>query len=136
MDKINVTRSSLPPYEEYCAEIRDMWDNRWLTNMGEKHRGFQAELAGYLDVDNIELLTNGHMALELTLQALKLSGEVITTPFTFASTTHALVRCGLEPVFCDVDPADFTMDASKIEPLITEKTSALLPVHVLSLIHI
>ena len=130
MDKINVTRSSLPPYEEYCAEIRDMWDNRWLTNMGEKHRGFQAELAGYLDVDNIELLTNGHMALELTLQALKLSGEVITTPFTFASTTHALVRCGLEPVFCDVDPADFTMDASKIEPLITEKTSALLPVHV------
>ncbi len=130
MDKINVTRSSLPPYEEYCAEIRDMWDNRWLTNMGEKHRGFQAELAGYLDVDNIELLTNGHMALELTLQALKLSGEVITTPFTFASTTHALVRCGLEPVFCDVDPADFTMNASKIEPLITEKTSALLPVHV------
>ncbi len=130
MDKINVTRSSLPPYEEYCAEIRDMWDNRWLTNMGEKHRGFQAELAGYLDEDNIELLTNGHMALELTLQALKLSGEVITTPFTFASTTHALVRCGLEPVFCDVDPADFTMNASKIEPLITEKTSALLPVHV------
>lgn len=78
----------------------------------------------------MELLTNGHMALELSLQALKLTGEVITTPFTFASTTHAIVRNGLTPVFCDVDPHDFVMDASKIEGLITKRTSAIMPVHV------
>ena len=78
----------------------------------------------------MELLTNGHMALELSLQAFGLSGEVITTPFTFASTTQAIVRNGLTPVFCDINPIDFTIDVSKIEALITEKTSAILPVHV------
>jgi len=81
-------------------------------------------------VDDIELLTNGHMALELSLQAMNLKGEVITTPFTFASTTHAIVRNGLKPVFCDINPDDYTIDVSKIESLITENTSAIVPVHV------
>lgn len=130
MDRINVARSSLPPFEEYCAEIRDMWDSRWLTNMGEKHEKLRAGLQNYLGAEHIELITNGHLAIELALQAMDLTGEVITTPFTFASTTHAIVRCGLEPVFCDINSIDFTMDVSKIEHLITEKTSAILPVHV------
>ena len=129
-NKILVTRSSLPEYEEYCEEIRELWDTRWLTNMGAKHKQLQAELTKYLDVVEIDLLTNGHMALELSMQALNLKGEVITTPFTFASTTHAIVRNGLEPVFCDINPIDFTIDVSKIEELITDKTCAIVPVHV------
>ena len=130
MDKIAVTRSSMPTYEEYCEEIKDIWESRWLTNMGVKHRDFQERLKEFLDVEAIDLFTNGHMALELSLQALRLEGEVITTPFTFASTTHAIVRNGLEPVFCDVSPIDFTIDVSKIEALITDKTCAIVPVHV------
>lgn len=127
---INVTRSSMPPLEEYVNEIKDLWESRWLTNMGVKHQELQKKLLEYLDVENIDLLTNGHMALELTMQALNLHGEVITTPFTFASTTHSIVRNGLEPVFCDINPVDFTMDVSKIESLITDKTCAIVPVHV------
>lgn len=130
MNRILVTRSSMPSFEEYCEEIKDIWDSHWLTNMGPKHKTLQAELTEYLDVDAVDLLTNGHMALELSMQALHLSGEVITTPFTFASTTHAIVRNGLQPVFCDINPVDFTMDVSKLESLITEKTSAIVPVHV------
>lgn len=130
MAKILVTRSSMPTLEEYVEEIKDIWESRWLTNMGVKHQRLQKELTEYLDVENIDLLTNGHMAIELTLQALNLSGEVITTPFTFASTTHAIVRNGLTPVFCDVNPVDFTMDVEKLEALITDKTCAILPVHV------
>ncbi len=129
-DKILVTRSSMPTLEEYTDEIKDIWDSHWLTNMGPKHKQLQAELEKYLDVENIDLLTNGHMALELSMQALGLKGEVITTPFTFASTTHAIVRNGLEPVFCDVNADDFTIDTTKIEELITEKTCAIVPVHV------
>ena len=132
MDKILVTRSSIPPLEEYVEEIKPLWESHWLTNMGEKHKALQAELKKYLEVPEIELFTNGHMALEMALQALELpeGGEVITTPFTFASTTHAIVRNGLEPVFCDIDPETFTMDPGKIEALITPKTCAILPVHV------
>lgn len=129
-NKILVTRSSMPDFEEYCEEIKELWDSRWLTNMGVKHKQLQAELTNYLDVENIDLLTNGHMALELSMQALNLQGEVITTPFTFASTTHAIVRNGLEPVFCDINADDFTMDATKLESLITDRTSAIVPVHV------
>ena len=130
MDQILVTRSSMPSFEEYCEEISSMWDTHWLTNMGPKHKQFQAELLKYMGVEYIDLFTNGHMAIELTLQAMNLQGEVITTPFTFASTTHAIVRNGLEPVFCDIDPVTFTMDAGKIENLITDRTCAILPVHV------
>ncbi|SDF08941.1 DegT/DnrJ/EryC1/StrS family aminotransferase [Marvinbryantia formatexigens] len=130
MDKIFVTRSSMPELAEYVTEISGMWENHWLTNMGPKHQEFQSELEKYLGVENVELVTNGHMALELTLQAMHLQGEVITTPFTFASTTHAIIRSGLKPVFCDIDPVTYTMDVRKIEALITDKTCAILPVHV------
>lgn len=129
-DKILVTRSSMPEIEEYINEIKPMWESHWLTNMGVKHKQLQVDLCDYLNVENIDLLTNGHMALELTLQAMNLQGEVITTPFTFASTTHAIVRNGLTPVFCDIDPETYCMDASKIEKLITDRTCAIMPVHV------
>ncbi len=129
---INVTRSSMPEFEEYCAEIRELWDSRWLTNMGVKHRQLEADLKAYLGCPNIALYTNGHLALEHILDALDLpkGGEVITTPFTFVSTTHAIVRNGLVPVFCDINPTDYTMDVTKIESLITDKTCAIVPVHV------
>lgn len=130
MGNILVTRSSMPSMEEYMEEIKDLWETHWLTNMGVKHKQLQANLTDYLGVEHVELLTNGHMALELTLQAMNLQGEVITTPFTFASTTHAIVRNGLTPVFCDIDPVTYTMDASKIEALITNRTCAIMPVHV------
>lgn len=130
MKRILVTQTSMPPYEEYINEIKDIWDSHWLTNMGPKHNLLQDKLKGYCGVDNISLFTNGHNALELCLQAMNLSGEVITTPFTFASTTHAIVRNGLTPVFCDVNPIDYTMDVTKIEDLITDKTTAIVPVHV------
>lgn len=129
-DKILVTRSSMPPLNEYVDEIKGLWDSHWLTNMGIKHKQLQENLKKYLGVENVELLTNGHMALELTLQALNMQGEVITTPFTFASTTHAIVRNGLEPIFCDIDPETYTMDTGKIEQLITDRTCAIMPVHV------
>ncbi len=132
MSQINVTRSSLPSYEEYCEEIKELWDSRWLTNMGAKHSLLQAELERRLSVPHVTLYTNGHLALEAVLQAMNLpaGGEVITTPFTFASTTHAIVRNGLVPVFCDVNDTDYTMDVTKIEQLITSKTVAIVPVHV------
>ena len=129
-EQILVTRSSMPAMEEYIEEIRPIWESHWLTNMGEKHEAFQLELQKYMGVPNVELLTNGHMALELSLQAMNLQGEVITTPFTFASTTHAIVRNGLEPVFCDIDPETYTMDVTRIERLVTDRTCAILPVHV------
>lgn len=127
---INVTRSSMPEFEEYCEEIRDLWDSRWLTNMGVKHKQFQANLIDYLGVSHIDLFSNGHMALEMAIQAMDLTGEVITSPFTFASTTHAIVRNGLTPVFCDIDANTYTIDVNKIEALITDKTCAIIPVHV------
>ena len=130
MKNILVTQTSMPPFEEYIDEIKDIWNSRWLTNMGPKHNRLESELKDYLSVKNISLFTNGHNALELCIQAMNLSGEVITTPFTFASTTHAIVRNGLTPIFCDVNPIDYTMDVTKIEKLITDKTSAILPVHV------
>jgi len=129
-NQILVTRSSMPSLDEYVDEIKEMWESHWLTNMGPKHKKLQQELIKFLDVEHIDLLTNGHMALELSMQALNLQGEVITTPYTFASTTHAIVRNGLEPVFCDINPIDFTLDVSKIEDLITDKTCAIVPVHV------
>lgn len=129
---INVTRSSMPSYEEYCEEIKDIWDSHWLTNMGVKHEQLQAGLEQYLNVPNVVLYTNGHLALENAIAAMNLpaGGEVITTPFTFASTTHAIVRNGLVPVFCDINDADYTIDVKKMESLISPKTCAIVPVHV------
>lgn len=129
-DKILVTRASLPPIEEYIEEIKSIWDTHWLTNMGEKHKEFQQQLTKYMGVENIELMVNGHMALELAIQAFDLKGEVITSPFTFASTTHSIVRNGLKPVFCDIKDDDYTIDPNKIEQLISDKTCAIVPIHV------
>lgn len=127
---ILVTRSSLPDYEEFIQMIRPIWDTAWLTNMGDYHKELERQLKKYMGTDHLVLFVNGHMALEMAIQALELTGEVITTPFTFASTTHAIVRNGLTPVFCDIRPEDYTMDPDRIEALITDKTSAILPVHV------
>ena len=140
--KILVTRSSMPPFEEYADEIKDMWDTHWLTNMGVKHKQLEKDLADYLGIskENIALFVNGHQALECILEAFQLGkeknawgepkNEVITTPFTFASTTHAIVRKGLKPVFCDIKEDDYTLDPDKIEALITDRTCAIVPVHV------
>ncbi|MCM1561784.1 MAG: aminotransferase class I/II-fold pyridoxal phosphate-dependent enzyme, partial [Butyrivibrio sp.] len=131
VDKILVTRALLPPMQEYIDEIADIWESHWLTNMGSKHEALTDKLKEYLKVDHISLFSNGHMALELGLQALNLDGgEVITTPFTFASTTHAIVRNRLKPVFCDIRDDDYTIDAGKIEELVTDRTVAIVPVHV------
>lgn len=129
---INVTRSSMPSFEEYCEEIKELWDSHWLTNMGVKHKQLQAELEAFLNTPHVTLYTNGHLALENAIAVMNFpkGAEVITTPFTFVSTTHAIVRNGLTPVFCDINPATYTIDASKIEALITEKTAAIVPVHV------
>ena len=131
-EHINVTRSSMPGFEEYCNEIRELWDSRWLTNMGIKHRQLEKELNDYLQVPHTLLYTNGHLALEQVIRAMDFpaGAEVITTPFTFASTTHAIANNGLVPVFCDVNEKDYTMDVDKIEALITDKTVAIVPVHV------
>ena len=120
----------MPDLNEYIEEIKDLWGSHCLTNMGVKHRKLEAELLKYLNALNIMLFTNGHAALECGLAAFNLTGEVITTPFTFASTTHAIVRNGLTPVFCDIDPDDCTIDVNMMESLITENTSAIIPVHV------
>ena len=132
MDKILVTRSSMPSFEEYCDEIHKLWDSHWLTNMGEKHKELQQKLEEYLQCPHVILYTNGHLALENIIAAMQfpVGSEIITTPFTFASTTHAIVRNNLIPVFCDVREDNYTLDADKIEELITEKTVAILPVHV------
>jgi len=130
--KIFVTRSSMPPYEEYIEAIRPLWDTHWLTNMGIYHQQLEKALKEYLDVSELSLMVNGHMALELTIQSFGFpqNAEVITTPFTFISTTHAIVRNHLKPVFCDIKPDDGTIDEEKIEDLITEHTVAIIPVHV------
>lgn len=129
---ILVTRSSMPSYEEYIEAIKPLWETHWLTNMGHFHKELEAKLRDYLQVPYLSLMVNGHMALELAIQSMHLpvGSEVITTPFTFISTTHAIVRNRLKPVFCDVKESDGTIDVEKIEDLITENTSAIVPVHV------
>ena len=132
--KILVTRSSMPPFEEYMEEVAPLWESHWLTNQGEKHKQLERELHKCLGSDYVTLFVNGHSALECILETLEFGkdgrDEVITTPFTFASTTHAIVRKGLKPVFCDIRPTDYTIDPDKIEELVTEKTCAIVPVHV------
>lgn len=131
-EKILVTQSSMPPYEEYIEAIKPLWDSHWLTNMGKYHKELEEKLRTYLDVPELSLMVNGHMSLEMAIQAFNFpeGSEVITTPFTFISTTHAIVRNRLKPVFCDVKLSDGTIDETKIEDLITERTVAIVPVHV------
>ena len=122
----------MPDLNEYIEEIKDLWDTHWLTNMGTKHKQLQQELEVFLNVPHVVLYTNGHLALEGIWEAFNFpkGSEVITTPFSFCSTTHAFVRKGLVPVFCDIDPNTYCIDSSKIESLITDKTVAICPVHV------
>ncbi len=131
-ERIYVTRSSMPEYEEYIEAIRPLWDSHWLTNMGKYHQQLEMALKKYLMVPEVSLMVNGHMALELAIQAFGFpeGSEVITTPFTFISTTHAIVRNRLKPVFCDIKECDGTIDETKIEDLITKNTVAIVPVHV------
>lgn len=129
-EKILVTKSILPDYDKYCEVIKEVWDTHWLTNNGPLHEKFKDELKKRCNASNVSLFTNGHLALETALASLDLKGEVITTPFSFVSTTHAIVRNGLIPVFCDINDYDFTIDVDKIEQLITDNTCAILPVHV------
>ena len=129
-EEIYVTKPVLPPMEEYMEYLKDIWETHNLTNVGKYTRQLMIELMEFMNSRHCLPTVNGHMALEMTIQAMELSGEVITTPFTFASTTHAIVRNGLTPVFCDIDPDDYTIDVSKIEDLITPDTCAIVPVHV------
>lgn len=127
---VYVTKAFLPPFEEFVEGLRPIWESAILTNQGPLHNQLAEQLKEYLKVKNAVLFVNGHQALEIALQSFNLQGEVITTPFTFASTTHAIVRCGLTPVFCDIRLSDYNLNEELIEPLITEKTCAILPVHV------
>lgn len=122
----------MPSYEEYIEAIKPLWETHWLTNMGVYHAELEKQLKDYLDVPDLSLMVNGHMALEMTIQMMGFpeGAEIITTPFTFISTTHAIVRNRLKPIFCDIKLSDGTIDESKIEELITEKTVAIIPVHV------
>lgn len=128
--KIYVARPSLPSVEEFVEEIKDMWETGIMTHQGPKHNRFQTELEQFMGVSHVTLFANGHLALELGLESWKLSGEIITTPFTFGSTTQAILRNGLTPVFCDIKEDDYTIDCDKLESLITENTCAIVPVHV------
>lgn len=130
---IYVTRSSMPSFEDYIKEIKPIFESHHMTNMGPIYKKLQHSLIDYLGVPQLSMFVNGHMALEMVIQAMGLKncgGEVITTPFTFVSTVHAIERNGLKPVFCDIRPDDYTIDPDKIEALITDKTVAIVPVHV------
>ena len=132
MHNVPVTRSSMPDIPEYVKEIESLFDSRWITNAGAKHEELTKKLKDYLEVDAISLTVNGHAALELGLKLLDLKegGEIITTPFTFVSTSHAIVRSGFKPVFADVRESDLTLDPDRIEEKINENTVAIMPVHV------
>lgn len=124
-----LTQASLPEFNEYVEEIKSIWDNHWVTTMGPKHEMFERHISEYMNAGDATLFVNGHNALEAVIAAYELKGEIITTPFSFISTTHAIVRNGIKPVFCDIKENDFNIDVDKIEELITSKTSAIVPVH-------
>lgn len=128
--RINVTKSSMPPFEEYCKEIEELWESRWLSNRGSKSVEFEEMIKDYLGVEETYLFANGHVAMEVALNSLYLEGEVITTPFTHVSTTHAIVRNGLKPIFVDIEEDTFCIDPKKVEEVITEKTVAIVATHV------
>lgn len=127
---IYITRPPLPDPAAVYRKIDEIWDSQWLTNVGPQHLQFEKKLKKYLGAPNISLFCNGTLALQLACQALRLSGEVITTPFTFAATPHVLYWNRIAPVFCDIDPKTFNLDPNRIESMITPNTTAILPVHV------
>ena len=132
MDKklITVTSPLLPDLEEFNDLLRQIWDNKWITNNGQFHQRLEKELAEYLGVPYISLFTNGTLPLLTALQALRITGEVITTPYSFVATTHSIWWNGCKPVFVDIDPGTGNMDPDKVEAAITPKTTAIMPVHV------
>ena len=127
--QITVTSPLLPDLEEFHDMLREIWASKWITNNGSFHKQLEKELAAYLKVPYISLFTNGTLPLITALQALRITGEVITTPYSFVATTHSLWWNGIKPVFVDVDPATCNLDPSKIEAAITPKTTAIMPVH-------
>lgn len=132
MDKkiITVTSPALPNLDDFTAELKNIWASGRITNNGSYHKRLEDALAEYLGVRYLSLFTNGTLPLITALQALRISGEVITTPYSFVATTHALRWNGIKPVFVDIDPADGNLDPGKIEAAITPKTTAIMPVHV------
>lgn len=129
-DIITVTSPLLPNLEEFHKLLKDIWQKRWITNNGEYHRRLEQALAEYLKVPYVSLFTNGTLPLITALQALRITGEVITTPYSFVATTHALWWNGIKPVFVDIDPDTCCLDPNRIEAAITPKTTAIMPVHV------
>jgi len=129
-DSIKVTSPLLPDLDEFTALLKDIWDRKWITNNGQYHEQLEQALADYLKVPFVSLFTNGTLPIITALQALGIKGEVITTPYSFVATTHALWWNGIKPVFVDIDPTNGNIDPSKIEAAITPKTTAIMPVHV------
>ncbi len=127
---ITVTSPLLPDLEEYTTLLKDIWDRKWLTNNGHYHKELERELSQWLSVENLSLFTNGTLPLITALQALRIKGEVITTPYSFVATTHSLWWNNIKPVFVDVDPVYGNLDPDKIEAAITPETTAIMPVHV------
>jgi len=130
INNITVTQPSLPPLEEFIPYLEKIWDNKWLTNNGPFHQQLEKELAEYLGVKYISLFANGTLALVTALQTLRITGEVITTPFSFVATAHSIWWNNIKPVFVDIEPNYFNLDAEKIEAAITPQTTAIMPVHV------
>jgi dTDP-4-amino-4,6-dideoxygalactose transaminase len=127
---IYVTQPFLPPFEEFAESLKKIWENKWLTNDGEFHQQFEKKVCEFLEVENISLFTNGTLALITALQALRITGDVITTPYSFVATTHALWWNGIRPIFVDIEPDYCNINPDGIEAAITPRTSAILPVHV------
>lgn len=127
---IYVTSPSLPPLDEFITYLEQIWESKWITNDGDFHQEFEKKLADFLGVKYISLFANGTLALIIALQELKITGEVITTPYSFVASTHALWWNGIKPVFADIEPEYCTIDPEKIEAAITAKTTAIVPVHV------
>lgn len=130
MELITVTSPLLPNLDEFNALLKEIWNSKWITNNGSFHKQLEKELAEYLKVPYISLFTNGTLPLITALQAMRITGEVITTPYSFVATTHSLWWNGIRPVFVDIDPATGNIDPDKIEAAITPKTTAIMPVHV------
>lgn len=128
--QITVTSPLLPPLEEFIPYLRDIWDRKWITNNGHYHQTLENALCEYLGVEYISLFTNGTLPLITALQAMRITGEVITTPYSFVATTHSLWWNGIKPVFVDIDEATGNLDPARIEAAVTPKTTAIMPVHV------
>ena len=127
--KITVTSPLLPDLDDFYEMLKEIWKSKWITNNGDFHKQLETELASYLKVPFLSLFTNGTLPLITALQAMRISGEVITTPYSFVATTHALWWNGITPVFVDIDPQTCNIDPNKIEAAITSRTSAIMPVH-------